>query len=85
MTLERQEILRSKRSLRGRLTSLPIGERLPMLDILRDRSAETEAVRVRLRAGGAGRPAVAGSGSTGRCSRCGARASATRTPDVAFR
>jgi hypothetical protein len=50
MTFEMQEILRSKRSLRERLTSLPIGEKLRMLDVLRGRSVEIAAVRARLRA-----------------------------------
>jgi hypothetical protein len=50
MTFEMQEILRSKRSLRERLTSLPIGEKLRMLDLLRDRCMEIAAVRARLRA-----------------------------------
>lgn len=53
MTFEMQEILRSKRALRERLTSLPIGEKLRMLDMLRDRCLEIAAVRARLRAGSA--------------------------------
>ena len=56
VTFEMQEILRSKRALRVRLASLPIGEKLRMLDILRDRCLELAAVRAKLRAAAAARP-----------------------------
>jgi hypothetical protein len=49
MTFEMQEILRSKRAFRERLTALPIGEKLRMLEALRDRCLEVASVRARLR------------------------------------
>jgi hypothetical protein len=50
MTFEMEKILEGKRALRRRLAALPIGEKLRMLDLLRDRSLEIAAVRARLRA-----------------------------------
>lgn len=38
MTFDMQAILRSKSALRRKLTNLPIGEKLTMLDALRERS-----------------------------------------------
>lgn len=50
MTFDMEAILKSKRALRQRLAALPIGEKLRMLDLLRERSLEIAVVRERLRA-----------------------------------
>lgn len=50
MTFDMDRIVMSKRAFRRRLAALPIGEKLRMLDRLRDRSLQIAAVRARLRA-----------------------------------
>jgi hypothetical protein len=45
MTFDMQEILKSKRAYRERLAALPIGEKLRMLEVLRERCLEIAAVR----------------------------------------
>lgn len=50
MTFDMERIVMSKRAFRRRLAALPVGEKLRMLDRLRERSLEIAAVRRRLRA-----------------------------------
>lgn len=50
MTFDMERIVMSKRAFRRRVAALPIGEKLRMLDRLRERSLEIAAVRRRLRA-----------------------------------
>ncbi len=48
MTRDMDRILMSKRAYRRRLAALPIGEKLRMLDRLRERSVEIASIRALL-------------------------------------